>query len=44
VALAEVRLEDGTVTARAEALLARPPAEVASAWKAERPYWAVDPE
>jgi uncharacterized protein (TIGR00369 family) len=43
VALAEVRLEDGTVTARAEALLARPPPEVASAWEKERPSWKVDP-
>jgi acyl-coenzyme A thioesterase PaaI-like protein len=40
---AEVRLADGTVTARAEALMARPPADVAAAWEAERPYWKVDP-
>jgi uncharacterized protein (TIGR00369 family) len=39
---AEVRLADGTVTARAEALLARPSAELASAWAAERPFWRVD--
>ncbi len=41
-AVAEVRLSDGTVTARAEVLLARPPAEVAAAWAAERPFWRVD--
>jgi uncharacterized protein (TIGR00369 family) len=39
---AEVRLPDGTVAARAEALLVRPPREVAAAWAAERPYWRVD--
>jgi len=39
---AEVRLADGTVTARAEAVLARPPPEVASGWAAERPFWRVD--
>jgi uncharacterized protein (TIGR00369 family) len=42
VAEAEVRLDDGTVTARAEALLARPPPDVAAAWGAERPFWQVD--
>jgi uncharacterized protein (TIGR00369 family) len=40
-AAAEVRLPDGTVAARAEALLARPPPEVASAWEAERAHWRV---
>jgi uncharacterized protein (TIGR00369 family) len=39
---AEVRLEDGTVTATAEALLARPTPEVAAAWGAERSGWRVD--
>lgn len=39
---AETRLADGTVTARAEVLLTRPPADVAAAWAAERPYWRVD--
>ncbi len=38
----EIRLADGTVTARAEALLARPPPDVAAAWAAERPHWRVD--
>jgi uncharacterized protein (TIGR00369 family) len=40
---AEVRLPDGTVTARAKALLARPPEEVHARWSAERPFWKVDP-
>ncbi len=43
VAEAEIRLDDGTVTARAEALLARPPPEVAAGWEQERPYWRIDP-
>jgi len=43
-ARAEVRLADGTVTARATALLARPPAEVYSAWAPERPFFKVDPD
>jgi acyl-coenzyme A thioesterase PaaI-like protein len=38
---AEVRLPDGTVAARAEALLARPPPEIAAAWEAERAHWRV---
>ncbi len=38
---AEIRLPDGTVAARAEALLARPPPEVAAAWEAERAHWRV---
>jgi acyl-coenzyme A thioesterase PaaI-like protein len=41
---AEVRLPDGTVAARATALLAQPPAQVKAGWDAERPYWTVDPE
>jgi uncharacterized protein (TIGR00369 family) len=44
IAEAEIRLEDGTVTAHAEALLVRPPAEVAAGWEPERPHWRVDPE
>ena len=43
VAEAEIRLEDGTVTARAEALLTRPPPDVAAGWEQERPFWSVDP-
>lgn len=41
---AEVRLGDGTLTARAEALLARPPPEVTRGWAAERPFWRIDEE
>jgi len=39
---AEVRLPDGTVTAHAEAILTRPPPDVAAGWAQERPYWRVD--
>jgi acyl-coenzyme A thioesterase PaaI-like protein len=39
---AEVRLADGTVTARAEALLAKPTPEVAAGWAAERSSWRTD--
>jgi acyl-coenzyme A thioesterase PaaI-like protein len=39
---AELILPDGAVTARASVLLARPPAEIAARWAAERPYWKVD--
>jgi len=39
---AEVRLADGTVAARAEAVLAKPPPEVARGWAAERAFWRVD--
>lgn len=42
LAEAEIRLDDGTVTARAEALLARPPSEVAAGWERERPFWRVE--
>lgn len=40
---AEARLPDGTVAARATALLAQPPEAVKAGWDAERPYWKVDP-
>ena len=39
---AELRLPDGTVAARGTVLLARPPAEVAERWAAEREHWRVD--
>jgi uncharacterized protein (TIGR00369 family) len=39
---AELRLSDGGVAARAEALLARPPPDVASAWEQERAGWKVE--
>jgi uncharacterized protein (TIGR00369 family) len=42
-AVAELRLQDGTVAARGRVLLARPPAEIAERWAAEREHWRVDP-
>jgi acyl-coenzyme A thioesterase PaaI-like protein len=39
---AELRLPDGTVTARATAVLARPPAEIVDRWAGEREHWRVD--
>jgi uncharacterized protein (TIGR00369 family) len=42
MAAAELLLADGTVTARAEATMARPPPEVAAGWEKERPFWKVD--
>lgn len=41
---AEVRLADGTVTASAEALLTRPPPDVAAGWARERAFWRIDAE
>jgi uncharacterized protein (TIGR00369 family) len=41
---AELRLADGTVTARATVILARPPAALVSQWEPERPFWKVDQE
>lgn len=41
-AQAEVRLADGTVTARATVTLARPPAEIYAGWAPERPFFRVD--
>ena len=38
---AEIRLLDGTVSARAEALLMRPAPEVSAAWEVERAHWRV---
>lgn len=37
----EIRLPDGTVTAEADALLARPPESVRRSWEAEKEYWKV---
>jgi acyl-coenzyme A thioesterase PaaI-like protein len=39
---AELCLPDGTVTARGAVVLARPPAEIADRWAAEREHWRVD--
>jgi uncharacterized protein (TIGR00369 family) len=41
-AKAELRVPDGTVTARATVVLARPPSEMAERWAAEREHWRVD--
>jgi uncharacterized protein (TIGR00369 family) len=41
---AEIRLADGTVSARATVILARPPTAITAGWQAERPYWKVDPD
>jgi len=37
----EIRLPDGTVTAEADCIVARPPDEFAEKWEPERPYWKV---
>lgn len=37
----EIRLPDGTVTAEADCIVARPPDEFAERWEPERPYWKV---
>jgi hypothetical protein len=39
---AELRLPDGTVTARGTVLLARPPDGIQEGWEAEREHWRVD--
>lgn len=39
---AELRLPDGTVTATCQAVVVRPPKEVAARWEPERPFWKVD--
>jgi acyl-coenzyme A thioesterase PaaI-like protein len=39
---AELRLPDGTVTARGAVVLARPPSEIAERWEKEREHWRVD--
>jgi uncharacterized protein (TIGR00369 family) len=38
---AEIRLADGTVAAHAEALLTKPPPDVAASWEGEREHWKV---
>ncbi len=37
----EIRLPDGTITAEADCVVVRPPAEFAQRWEPERPYWRV---
>jgi uncharacterized protein (TIGR00369 family) len=41
---AELRLPDGTVSARAKVLLARPPESIVERWAAEREHWRVEAE
>jgi hypothetical protein len=41
-AVAEVRLADGTVTASAEVLLARPPEGMLTGWLEEKEHWRVE--
>lgn len=43
-AVAEVRLPDGTVTASAEVLLARPPEGMLTGWLEEKEHWRVEAE
>jgi uncharacterized protein (TIGR00369 family) len=40
----ELRLPDGTVSARATVLLARPPQQIKDGWAPEREHWRVDPD
>jgi uncharacterized protein (TIGR00369 family) len=40
---AEIRLPDGSVSARASVLLARPPKGIRAGWEAEKPFFKVDP-
>lgn len=37
----EIRLPDGTVTAEADCIVARPPDDFAERWEPERPHWKV---
>ncbi len=37
----EIRLPDGTVTAEARAVLARPPKSFQTSWEEEKKYWKV---
>jgi uncharacterized protein (TIGR00369 family) len=39
---AELRLPDGSVSARAKVLLAQPPPSISGRWSAEREFWRVD--
>jgi uncharacterized protein (TIGR00369 family) len=37
----EIRLPDGTLTAEADVLLARPPQSIVETWEPEKQYWRV---
>jgi uncharacterized protein (TIGR00369 family) len=43
-AYGEIRLPDGSVTAEAELLLARPPDDFRERWQEELPFWKVYPD
>ena len=43
-ATGELRLPDGTVSARATVQLACPPLEISDGWEPEREHWRVDPD
>ena len=38
---AELKLQDGTVTAECQALVTRPPKQVADTWEPEKEFWKV---
>jgi len=38
---AQLKLPDGTVTAECDALVTKPPKQVAESWKPEKKYWKV---
>jgi len=40
----EIRLPDGTITAEADLLLARPPEDFRDRWQDELPFWKVYPD
>ena len=40
----EIRLPDGTISAEADGLLARPPQTIRDNWENERQYWKVVPD
>jgi uncharacterized protein (TIGR00369 family) len=42
LAVAELRLPDGTLTASCQALIARPPEGMLAGWEAERVHWRVE--
>ena len=40
----EIHLPDGTITAEADALVARPPQDFRDRWEDEKQYWKVAPD
>ena len=41
IVAAEIKLPDGTTSAKCEALVTRPPKVVADSWESEKKYWKV---